>query len=55
MEKMLIDIRKLHTDFGKNPVDAVVQVEGLDRMKIKQETNRKVLFAELLYTAWQNE
>lgn len=46
-EKMLIDVRKLHADLGKNPIDAVVQVEGLDRMKIKGEVKADVKLGEL--------
>lgn len=46
-EKMLIDVRKLHADLGNNPIDAVVQVEGLDKMKIKGTVKADVKLDEL--------
>ncbi len=46
-EKILIDIRKLHTDFGKNPVDVKLQLEGLDKMKIKGNVLANINLAEL--------
>jgi predicted component of type VI protein secretion system len=46
-EKMLIDVRKFHTDLGNNPIDAAVQVEGLDRMKISGKMNADVKLDEL--------
>lgn len=46
-EKMLIDVRKFHTDLGTNPIDAAVQVEGLDKMKISGKVTADVKLDEL--------
>lgn len=46
-EKILIDVRKLHADLGNNPIDAVVQVEGLDKMKISGNVKADVNLGEI--------
>lgn len=43
----LIDISKFHMDLGKNPVDAKLRVEGLERSKILADVKAKLNLAEL--------
>ncbi|MDX2249282.1 MAG: AsmA-like C-terminal region-containing protein [Bacteroidia bacterium] len=34
LEKTSVDIRTLHADFGKNPLDATAKISGLEKIKI---------------------
>ncbi|MBC3539483.1 AsmA-like C-terminal region-containing protein [Rufibacter sediminis] len=43
----LIDVRKLHLDLGKNPVDGRVVVDGLEPMKIDGNLRAKLDLAEV--------
>ncbi|WP_242921680.1 AsmA-like C-terminal region-containing protein [Pontibacter liquoris] len=47
VDNTVIDVRQLHLDLGKNPVDAKVLVEGLKPMKVNGNVKANVDLAEL--------
>lgn len=47
LDHTVIDVRKLHLDLGKNPVDGRVLIDGLDPMKIDGALQAKLDLAEV--------
>ena len=47
IENTAIDIKQLHADFGKNPLDAKVLIENLRDFKMDADINAKLNLAEL--------
>jgi hypothetical protein len=47
MDHTLVDVRKLHLDLGKNPVDGRVVIDGLSPMKIDGNLKAKLDLAEV--------
>ncbi|AKQ47073.1 hypothetical protein TH63_17790 [Rufibacter radiotolerans] len=47
MDHTFIDVRKMHLDLGKNPVDGRVVIDGLDPMKIDGNLKAKLDLAEV--------
>ncbi|WP_181304795.1 AsmA-like C-terminal region-containing protein [Rufibacter sp. XAAS-G3-1] len=47
VDHTLIDVRKLHLDLGKNPIDGRVLIDGLDPMKIDGNLRAKLDLAEV--------
>jgi len=43
----VVDVRQLHLDLGKNPIDAKVLIEGLEPMKVAGNVKANVDLAEL--------
>jgi uncharacterized protein involved in outer membrane biogenesis len=47
VENTKIDLKKFHLDFGGNPVDARLLVEGLESMKIDADIDARINLADL--------
>jgi uncharacterized protein involved in outer membrane biogenesis len=47
VENTVVDLKKFHMNFGGNPVDARLLVEGLERMKIDADIDAKINLADL--------
>ncbi|RNI27004.1 AsmA family protein [Rufibacter latericius] len=47
IDHTLIDVRKLHLDLGKNPVDGRVVIDGLEPMKVDGNLKAKLDLAEV--------
>ncbi|WP_210462565.1 AsmA family protein [Rufibacter roseolus] len=47
IDHTLVDVRKLHLDLGKNPVDGRVVIDGLEPMKIDGNLKAKLDLAEV--------
>ncbi|WP_207433698.1 AsmA-like C-terminal region-containing protein [Sabulibacter ruber] len=47
VDHTLVDVRKLHLDLGKNPVDGRVLIDGLEPMKIDGNLKAKLDLAEV--------
>jgi uncharacterized protein involved in outer membrane biogenesis len=47
VENTKIDLKKFHLDFGGNPVDARLLVEGLETMKIDADIDARINLADL--------
>ncbi|WP_347157641.1 AsmA-like C-terminal region-containing protein [Pontibacter chitinilyticus] len=47
VDNTVVDIRQLHMDLGKNPIDAKMLVEGLNPMKVDGNVKANVDLAEL--------
>ncbi len=44
---MMVDVRKLHLDLGKNPIDAKVLVQGLEPMAVNGNVKANIDLAEI--------
>ncbi|WP_299458451.1 AsmA family protein [uncultured Microscilla sp.] len=47
LEKTVVDLKKLHLDLGRNPIDAKARVEGLSNFKIDANVVAKLNLADL--------
>jgi hypothetical protein len=47
VENTVVDLKKLHLDFGSNPVDARLLIENLKNYKMEANVNAKLNLAEL--------
>ncbi|RNI32334.1 AsmA family protein [Rufibacter immobilis] len=47
IDHTLVDVRKLHLDLGKNPIDGRVVIDGLEPMKIDGNLQAKLDLAEI--------
>lgn len=47
IDNTVVNIKQFHADFGKNPIDARLLLEGLDKYKIDTDVKAKLNLAEL--------